>query len=149
LRDVMTKIDAIDLQIIDALREDGRMPYARIAARLGVSPGMVRQRAQRLSRDGIMKVRAVTNPFLMGFPVMALIGVKADVQRFRQMARQLAALEEVIYLVLSTGTYDLLLEVVCRDNAHLVEFLTERLARVEGIRDTETFLYLEIVKDTP
>ena len=125
------------------------MPYARIAARLGVSPGMVRQRVRRLSQEGILQIRAVTNPFLMGRPVMALIGVKADVQRIRQMARQLAALDEVIYLVLSSGTYDLLVEVVCRDNSHLVEFLTERLADVEGIHDTETFLYLEIVKDTP
>lgn len=142
-------MDAIDLRIIEALREDGRMPYARIATRLGVSPGMIRQRVIRLARDGVMQVRAVTNPFRMGYAVMALIGIKADVQRIRRMARQLSALDEVVYLVLSSGTYDLLVEVVCRDNAHLVEFLTERLASVEGIRDTETFLYLEILKDTP
>jgi len=145
----MGKVDEVDLQIIAALREDGRIPFARIAAQLGVSPGMVRQRVQRLTRDGVIRVRAVTNPFLMGYPVVALIGVKADGHRIREIAHQIAVFEEVIYLVLATGTYDLLVEVICRDNAHLLQFLTDRLYGVEGVRDTETFLYLEIVKDTP
>jgi Lrp/AsnC family transcriptional regulator for asnA, asnC and gidA len=146
---VRGKVDEIDLRIIAALREDGRIPFARIAAQLGVSPGMVRQRVQRLTRDGVIRVRAVTNPFLMGYPVVALVGVKADGHRVREIAHQIAAFEEVIYLVLATGTYDLLVEVICRDNAHLLQFLTDRLYGVEGVRDTETFLYLEIVKDTP
>ncbi len=141
-------LDEIDAQIIAALQEDGRMPFAQIAQRLGVSPGMVRQRLQRLVRDGVCQIVAVTNPLLMGYPVMALIGVKADYgRRLRDIARAIAAFDEVIYLVLSTGSYDLLVEVICHDNAHLLEFLTERLHAVEGVHDTETFLYLDIVKE--
>jgi Lrp/AsnC family transcriptional regulator for asnA, asnC and gidA len=134
------KIDDIDRQIIATLKEDGRMPFAQIAQRLGVSPGMVRQRFHRLVQDGVLQVVPVTNPTLMGYHMMALIGVRADGNRIREIARQLASLEEVIYLVLCTGTYDILVEVICRDNAHLLQFLTERLRAVEGVRDTETFM---------
>ena len=141
------KIDDIDRQIIATLKEDGRMPFAQIAQRLGVSPGMVRQRFHRLVQDGILQVVPITNPTLMGYHMMALIGVRADGNRLREIARQLASFEEVIYLVLCTGTYDILVEVICRDNAHLLQFLTERLRAVEGVRDTETFIYLEIVKE--
>ncbi len=141
------KVDEIDRRIIAALKEDGRMPYARIAQQLGVSAGMVRQRTQRLINEGIMQIVAVTNPLLMGFHTVALIGVKVEGSRLREIAQQIAAFDEVIYLVLTTGSYDLLVEVVCRDNTHLLEFLTERLHQVEGVRDTETFVYLEIVKE--
>ena len=141
------KIDDIDRQIIATLKEDGRMPFAQIARRIGVSPGMVRQRFHRLVQDGVLQVVPVTNPTLMGYHMMALIGVRADGNRLREIARQLASFEEIIYLVICTGTYDILIEVICRDNAHLLQFLTERLRAVEGVRDTETFIYLEIVKE--
>ncbi|NPA91759.1 MAG: Lrp/AsnC family transcriptional regulator [Chloroflexi bacterium] len=141
------KIDAIDRYIIAALKHDGRMPFAKIAEELGVSPGMIRQRYHRLVENGVMQVVAVTNPVLMGFHTVALIGIKAEGRHLREIAQRIASFDEVIYLVLTTGTYDLLVEVVCRDNAHLLEFLTERLHTVEGVRDTETFVYLDIVKE--
>ena len=142
------KLDYIDQHIIAALREDGRTPYARIADELDVSAGMIRQRTQRLVDEGVIRVTAITNPFLMGYPVMALIGVNVAGNSIRKVAERVAEFDEVIYLVLATGSYDLLVEVVCRDNPHLVEFLTERLHSVEGVRDTETFIYLEIMKET-
>lgn len=141
-------LDETDRAIIRALKEDGRMPFAEIARRLDVSPGMVRQRYLQLVEDRILQVVPVTNPPLMGYKVMAQIGIRADNRRLREVVRQIAAFEEVIYLVLCTGAYEILVEVVCRDNAHLLEFLTEDLGNVEGIRSTETFLYLEIVKES-
>ncbi len=141
------KLNAVDLQIIRALKEDGRTPFARIAQQLGVSPGTVRQRVQRLVEDGVIQIVAVANPLLMGYPVMALIGVKAGKRHLREIAQEIASFDEVIYLVLCTGSYDLLVEVICRDNAHLLQFLTDRLHAVEGVQDTETFVYLDIVKE--
>jgi len=79
--------------------------------------------------------------------MMTLVGIKVDGHRLHEVARQVAAFEEVIYLVLCTGAYDMLAEVVCRDNADLLQFLAERLHAVEGIRDTESFVYLDIVKE--
>jgi Lrp/AsnC family transcriptional regulator for asnA, asnC and gidA len=137
----------VDRAIIVALKEDGRMPFSRIAERLGVSAGMIRQRVQRLNERGVLQVVAVTNPLRIGYHTMALIGVKADGLRLQEIARQIAAFEEVIYLTICSAAYNLLVEVICLDNGHLLKFLTEKLYSVEGVRDAETFIYLDIVKE--
>jgi Lrp/AsnC family transcriptional regulator for asnA, asnC and gidA len=143
----LAKIDDIDLQIIKILNEDGRTPFSQVAQRLGVSTGMVRQRYHRLVQEGVLQVVAVTNPLLMGFTTMAQIGVKVDVGHLEEIADQIASFEEVIYLVLLTGSYDLHIEIVCRDMAHLLDFLTNKLYSVAGIKDTETFICMRIAKE--
>jgi Lrp/AsnC family transcriptional regulator for asnA, asnC and gidA len=145
--DFHTKIDDIDLQIIKILTKDGRMPFAQIAKRLGFSTGMIRQRYHRLVQDGVLQVVAVTNPLLMGYSTMAHIGVNVNVNRLEEIADEIGKFEEVIYLVLVTGSYDLYIEVVCRDKEHLIDFLTKKLHAVEGVKDTETFIYLRIAKE--
>ena len=141
------QLDEFDVQIISALKEDGRIPFAEIARRLDVSAGMVRERYHRLVEHGILQVVAVTAPPQMGYQMMTLIGIKVDGQRLPEVAEEIAAFEEVVYLVICTGSYDLLAEVVCRDNEEYLKFLTERLRAVAGIRDTETFVYLDIAKE--
>lgn len=145
---VEVKIDDIDRRIIAALKQNGRTPFAQIAQQLGVSTGMVRQRYQRLVNEGVVQVVAVSNPMMLGFSTMALLGIKADGRRLQEIAQEIAAFDEVIYLVLSAGGYDILAEVICRDNAHLLDFLSQRLHSVEGVRETETFMYLQIVKES-
>jgi Lrp/AsnC family transcriptional regulator for asnA, asnC and gidA len=142
-----SKIDDFDLQIIKILNEDGRTPFSQIAERLGVSTGMIRQRYHRLLQDGVLQVVAVTNPLLMGFNTMAHIGVKVDGSRLQEIADEIASFDEVIYLVLLTGSYDLHIEVVCRDQTHLLDFLTYKLHSVVGIKDTETFICMKIAKE--
>ena len=124
------------------------MSFAEIARRLGVSPGMVRQRYFGLVENRVLQVVAVTNPTLVGYDSVALVGVRVEGSRLREIAREIATFKEVIYLVLCAGSYDILVEVVCRDNGHLLRFLTENLRALEGVRHTETFVYLEIVKET-
>jgi len=141
------KVDDIDLKIINFLNKDGRTPFAQIAKELGVSTGMIRQRYQRLVQEGVLQIIAITNPLLMGFATMAQIGVKADVRRLEEIADEIAKFEEVIYLVLLTGSYDLHIEVVCRDKTHLLNFLTKKLHAVEGVKEAETFMYLRIAKE--
>jgi Lrp/AsnC family transcriptional regulator for asnA, asnC and gidA len=141
-------LDAVDRQIVGALREDGRMPFAQIAKRLGVSAGMVRQRYMQMIADGVLQVVPVTNVTLLGYNMLAMIGVEVDGNRMIEIAHEIAAFDEVIYLVICTGTYDLLVEVRCRDTDHLLKFLTERLRSVKGVRSTETFTYLQIVKES-
>ena len=137
----------IDPQIITILQKDGRTPFAQIAKKLGVSTGMIRLHYQRMVEKGILQIAAIINPMLMGNPKMAIIGIKADGSRLREIADEVAAFEEVIYLVLLTGSYDLIIELVCKDKNHLLNFLTNKLYKVDGIRDTETFMYLEIIKE--
>lgn len=140
-------LDRIDHAIIQALKEDGRTPFSRIAEQLDVSPGMIRQRVQRLNDRGVLQVVAVTNPLKIGYHTMALIGVKADGNRLQEIARQIAAFDEVIYLTICSAAYNLLVEVICLDNTHLLSFLTDKLYSVDGVRDSETFIYLDIVKE--
>ncbi len=147
-QNLRAQTDEIDLEIINILNEDGRTPFAQIAKRLGVSPGMIRMRYERMVGEGVLQVVAVTNPLLMGFSTMAHIGVKVNVNRLQEIADQIASFEEVIYLVLVTGSYDLIVEVVCRDKNHFMDFMMKKLHAVEGVRDTETFIYLRIAKES-
>lgn len=145
---VSEKLDEVDQKIISLLQQDGRMPLAQIAEGLHVSPGMIRVRYNRLVELGVLRVVAITNPLRMGFTTMALIGIKVDGDKLLDVANKIAGLEEVIYLIVVSGSYDIVAEVVCRDQQHLLQFLTERLYQIEGIRESESFMHLKIVKET-
>lgn len=140
-------LDEIDINIIAILRQDGRAPFSQIAEQLNVSPGMIRMRYNRLVETGVLKVVAISNPLQMGYNTMALIGIRADGQKLLEIAEKIAALDEVIYLIVTSGSYDIITEVICRDHAHLLQFLTERLYQIDGVRESETFMHLKIVKE--
>lgn len=140
-------LDGTDLKIIEALRKDGREAFAQIAEQLGVSPGMIRQRYNRLVEMGFLKVVAITNPLRMGLKTMAMIGIRVDGDKLLQVAEKIAAFEEVVYIVIVSGRYGILAEVFCRDHADLLTFLTEKLSRIDGVRETESFMHLKIVKE--
>jgi Lrp/AsnC family transcriptional regulator for asnA, asnC and gidA len=139
--------DDVDRKIIAALREDGRVALAKIAGDLGVSPGMIRMRYNRLVESGSIKIVAISNPLQMGYNTMALIGIRAEGQKLMEIAEKISSLEEVIYLIVTSGSYDIMAEVICRDRDHLLQFLTNRLYKIEGIRESETFIHLKIVKE--
>ena len=143
----MITLDAVDRKIIAALRADGRVALAKIAEELGVSPGMIRMRYNRLIESGCIKIVAISNPLRMGYNTMALIGIRVEGQQLMEIAERIATLEEVIYLILTSGSYDIMAEVICRDHAHLLQFLTERLYQIDGVRESETFMHLKIVKE--
>jgi Lrp/AsnC family transcriptional regulator, regulator for asnA, asnC and gidA len=144
---LISETDEIDLQIIDALRKDGRVAFAQIAEQLNVSPGMIRLRYNRLLEEGYLKVVAITNPLRMGFKTMAMIGIRAEGSKLLEVAEKISRLDEVIYLVISSGRFDLFAEVVCRDHEDLLRFITERLSTVDGVRETESFMHLKIAKE--
>lgn len=141
------RLDSIDQYIIEAMRKDGREAFAQIAEQLNVSPGMIRQRYNRLVELGYLKVVAVTNPLMMGIRTMALIGIHTDGNKMLQVAEKISKLDEVVYLVVVSGRYDIVCEVFCRDHEDLLKFLTEKLAKVDGIRETESFIHLKIMKE--
>jgi Lrp/AsnC family transcriptional regulator for asnA, asnC and gidA len=141
-------LDALDRRIVDALVHDGRRPYVRIAAELGVSEASVRQRVARLQADGVMQIMAVTNPHKLGFGTVCMIGMTVEKARLEEACSALESLDEVTYLVACTGRYDLLAEVVCRDNRHLLEFLSGGLASVPGVASSETFGFLAVLKES-
>jgi Lrp/AsnC family transcriptional regulator, regulator for asnA, asnC and gidA len=142
-----TNLDETDLKIIDALRKDGRVAFAQIAEQLGVSPGMIRQRYTRLVDQGFLKVVAITNPIRMGYKTMAMIGIRVDGSKLLGVAEKIAKLDEVIYLVISSGRFDVFAEVVCRDHEDLLRFITEKLSTIDGVRESESFMHLKIMKE--
>lgn len=141
------RLDDIDHHIINALRADGRVAFAQIAEQLKVSPGMIRQRYNRLVDLGYLKVVAVTNPLMMGKRTVTMIGIRTDGRKMMEVANKIAKFDEVVYIVATSGRYDLMLEVFCQDHEDMFNFMTEKLAKIDGVRETESFIYLKIVKE--
>ena len=141
-------LDELDRAIIKQLQENGRRAYAGMARDLGVPEATVRQRTERLVDRGVVQIVGVTDPLAMGFRQPAFIGMTVDANRIEEIAEQIAALDEVTYLVITAGRFDLVCELVCRDSEHLLEVLSRRLGSIDGIRSTETLVELRIVKET-
>ncbi|HEX3517127.1 MAG TPA: Lrp/AsnC family transcriptional regulator [Trebonia sp.] len=143
---VVPVLDEISKQIIEQLQTDGRRSYAAIGKAVGLSEAAVRQRVQRLHEAGIMQVVAVTDPLKLGFRRQAMIGLRCDGDA-QLVSDQLADMEEIDYVVLTAGSFDILLEVVCEDDDHLLEILG-RVRAVPSVTSTETFVYLKLRKQT-
>lgn len=140
------RVDAVDRRIVAALQRDGRRPFTSIGRELGLSEAAVRQRVARLQATGIMQVVAVADPMALGYQAMAMVAISVDGRARKQVAEAVGRLPEVSYLVLVAGSFDMLAEVVCEDNDHLLRLL-EDLAGIEGVRTTQTFMYLRLLKE--
>ncbi len=139
-------LDAVSKQIIEQLQQDGRRSYAAIGKAVGLSEAAVRQRVQRLIEAGVMQVVAVTDPLMLGFQRQTMIGVRCngDLER---VADQLASMDEIDYVVITAGSFDLLIEVVCEDDDQLLEILS-LIRTIPTVITTETFVYLKLRKQT-
>jgi Lrp/AsnC family transcriptional regulator, regulator for asnA, asnC and gidA len=136
----------IDEKIIKYLQKNGRESFAKIGEEIGVPASTVRDRTNRLVENGTLRIVAVLNPSKVGQQVMANIGVKLSGGNHRTVANEIAKFDEVSYLVICAGSFDLLVEAICRDNTHLLEF-TSALQSIPGVLSTETFIYYTIVKE--
>lgn len=140
-------LDDIGKAILRQLQDDGRRSYTAIAAAVGLSEAAVRARVKALIDSGVLQIVAVTDPLTLGFGVMASIGVMVTGDS-RAVADALSEIDEVDYCVLTSGRYDLQLEVVCRDNEHLLTVINDRIRPVQGVRETETSICLRVHKQT-
>ena len=138
-------LDEVSKRIIEQLQADGRRPYAAIGKAVGLSEAAVRQRVQRLLDQGVMQIVAVTDPLQVGFHRQAMIGVRAEGD-LQEVADRLAEMTEVDYVVITAGSFDLLVEAVCEDDDALLELVSTRIRAIAGVRSTETFVYLKLRK---
>ncbi len=138
-------LDETSKRIIEQLQDDGRRPYAAIGKAVGLSEAAVRQRVQRLLDSKIVQIVAVTDPVQVGFTRQAMIGLRVEGD-LNLAADRLADMAEVDYVVVTAGSFDLLVEVVCEDDDHLLDLLATRIRAVPGVRSTETFVYLKLRK---
>src|SRR5215469_584444 len=139
-------LDALSKQIIEQLQQDGRRSYAAIGKAVGLSEAAVRQRVQRLVEVGAMQIVAVTDPLSLGFPRQAMVGIRCggDLER---VAGHLAGMEEIDYVLITAGSFDILIELVCEDDDQLLEILG-RVRAIPSVTHTETFVYLKLCKQT-
>lgn len=140
-------LDDVSKAIIEQLQQDGRRPYARIGEAVGLSEAAVRQRVQRLIEGGVMQIVAVTDPLELGFAKQAMIGVHVD-GPIEPVADALAAMDEIEYVVITAGGFDILAEVVCESDEALLDVVSTRMRSIAGVRSTETFVYLKLRKQT-
>jgi Lrp/AsnC family transcriptional regulator for asnA, asnC and gidA len=139
-------LDAVSRHIIEQLQQDGRRSYAAIGKAVGLSEAAVRQRVQRLIDLGAMQIVAVTDPMSLGFHRQTMIGIRCsgDLQR---VADLLVGMEAIDYVVITAGSFDLLIEVVCEDDDQLLEILGQ-VRSIPSVTTTETFVYLKLRKQT-
>jgi Lrp/AsnC family transcriptional regulator, regulator for asnA, asnC and gidA len=140
-------LDDVSKAIIEQLQQDGRRSYASIGKVVGLSEAAVRQRVQRLIDNGVMQVVAVTDPLELGFSRQALIGVRATGD-LTPVADALVAMDEVDYVVVAAGSFDILVEVVAESDEHLLDIVSKRIRAIPQVLSTETFVYLQLRKQT-
>ena len=138
-------LDDVSKAIIEQLQTDGRTSYATIAKSVGLSDAAVRVRVQRLLENDVMQIVAVTDPLQLGFTRQAMIGIKADGDT-QLVAKRLADMHEVTYVVTTAGSFDLIIEVVCADDDELLDLVSRQLRLLPGVVSTETFVYLKLNK---
>jgi Lrp/AsnC family transcriptional regulator for asnA, asnC and gidA len=114
---------------------------------VGLSEAAVRQRVQKLLDQGVMQIVAVTDPLTVGFRRQAMVGINADGD-LEPVAEALTAMQEVEYVVMTAGSFDILAEIVCEDDDHLLDVINKRIRVLPGVRSTESFVYLKLKKQT-
>jgi Lrp/AsnC family transcriptional regulator for asnA, asnC and gidA len=138
-------VDDMSKAIIEKLQRDGRRSYAGIGQDVGLSEAAVRQRVQRLIDAGVMDIVAVTDPMQLGFSRQAMVGIRCQGDTTK-VAERLAKIDAVSYVVLTAGNFDALVEIVCADDAELLELLNTEIRAIPGVTSTETLVYLKLVK---
>lgn len=139
-------LDETDRAIISYLQYDGRMPYTRIAAELGLSEGGVRRRVKKLIDQGSLQIVGIVEPHDIGLQEASMIGVKIEGRPIDEVADQISEFREVTYLFQAAGEFDLFVEVYCLNREHFVNFLNEKLQQIPGVRGTKLFPILKMYK---
>ncbi|MFI8567909.1 Lrp/AsnC family transcriptional regulator [Rhodococcus sp. NPDC078407] len=138
-------LDDVSKAIIEQLQEDGRRSYAAIGKAVGLSEAAVRQRVQRLTDSGVMQIVAVTDPVQVGFKRQAMIGIRCTGDSYA-LSEELSAIDAIDYVVLTAGSFDIVVEVVCEDDEQLLQILNKQIRSLDGVTSTETLVYLKLVK---
>ena len=142
----IAKVDEIDEAIIGLLQEDGRRTYQDVAESVGLSEAATRQRVNRLRDSGTLRIVAVTDPIALGLRTVAMVGIKVSGDVRRVASRIADSVPAIEYVVISSGSFDILVEVICEDERQLLDIIMDEIRSVEDVISTESFIYLHIEK---
>jgi Lrp/AsnC family transcriptional regulator for asnA, asnC and gidA len=139
-------VTATDRAIIRLLQRNARISYAELSRATGIPESTVRRRMDRLQQRGVIEFAMLADPARLGYDLRAMIGLKIELRRLEEIAETLRSLSEVTFAGFVTGNFDIVIQVVVRSQEALVEFLTSTLARIDGVKSTETFVMPYIIK---
>jgi len=139
-------LDRIDRQIIALLQEDGRIPNTEIAKQVGVSEATVRSRVNRLIREEFVQIVAVSDPIKLGFGIVGTLRIQVDVSKTEHVTRELEKLKPIWFIVNTTGGTDIVTEFITKSLDDLNELIFNQINRIDGIKGTETNIFLKYVK---
>jgi Lrp/AsnC family transcriptional regulator for asnA, asnC and gidA len=145
LRTRQSQLDETSKKIVEQLQHDGRKSYAEIGKAVGLSEAAVRQRVQKLTESKVMQIVAVTDPLSLGFSRQAMIGIKCSGDATK-LSKDLAGISSVDYVVLTAGSFDILVEAVCEDDDHLLSLINNEIRPLPGVISAESFVYLKLEK---
>lgn len=134
--------DATNRKIISLLNENGRRSFTELASLVGISEAAARQRVNKLVSAGVIRIAAIPNATALGYQRKAMIGIRHQ-GSLGPLAEKMSSLREVSKVVVTAGGFDLLIEVVCKNDEHLVSFIDQSIRSIDGVQSTETFVYLE------
>jgi Lrp/AsnC family transcriptional regulator for asnA, asnC and gidA len=141
------ELDEMDIAILGFLKNDGRRSFTDMANDMNVSVGMIRNRYNRLVEKNILHIIGWVDPVKAGLHAYARVMLKIrPSDRIKAIAEQIAALEEVSFLAITTGSFDIETNLTCRDNAHLLDVLHEKIHKIDGVFETSTTMYLDVLK---
>ena len=141
------ELDATDKAIIAELQVEGRLAYAKLAPRVGLSEAATRQRVNKLLKEEVMEIVAVTDPTRPGLRYQTMVGINVDAH-VRDIADELAKIEAIDYVVVTAGRYDVLAEVFCADATEFLGIINDQIRPIAGISNLEILTYLDLVKQT-
>jgi Lrp/AsnC family transcriptional regulator for asnA, asnC and gidA len=139
-------MDEIDKLILKRLQEDGRTPFTRIAREAQVSESTIRSRYRALIDQGVVHTVSIVDPYALDFQAPAILGLLVEPGLSEDVARAISDLPDVSYVVLTLGTYDLIMEVYCRDVPHLTDFIANQIPKISGIKRIDTLLITKSLK---
>tara|TARA_Y100000814_G_C12186619_1_gene353251 strand:- start:109 stop:540 length:432 start_codon:yes stop_codon:yes gene_type:complete len=139
-------MDDFDKNIIDILESDGRASNAEIARKIGVSEGTIRRRLKKLIDNKTISVLAISDPRQMGYEFEALVGIQVDPGLVEPVAEAITKLTDTKWVSITTGTYDVFAWVILPTAEALGKFLRNRIGEIQGVKKTETFVSLQVVK---
>jgi Lrp/AsnC family transcriptional regulator for asnA, asnC and gidA len=128
-------MDEIDKKILDILREDAKMPYYKIAEKVGVGTTTVYSRIQKLIEEGIIeKFSALINYEKLGYNAFIIIGLSVDPDKMEEVAKKISEYDEVQMVGITTGAHDMVVEVLGEDTKTIGKFINEKIKTIEGVK---------------
>jgi len=140
-------MDELDHRLIAELAKDARQSSAELSSKLGVSETTVRRRIQHLGEQGVITFTVIPDPVKLGYSIIAIVALEVELGCIDKVSESLALCPNVRYVSLCTGNHDLFIGVWFRSSSELTQFVKDYLAKIPGIRKSETFVILDVRKD--